>query len=1112
MTSDLAVRLSDDVLRSAFDPVTLNRGTGYWLGGHVIEMEINESEASVSGLVMGSSAHDYHTRVIVLDRPGGGSSLSTACTCPVQIECKHAAALLMSARSGSAYGVLARSTEGARQPPAWPWSRPAGWELALQSVAQRRPAGVPIGLQFEVVAPSQPATSSPYRAHSWRTAPQVRRIRLRPVVPGRSGNWVRSGVSWSQLRFANPMLGLNPAHHEALREIVTSYFAGRPYSYSTNDAVHLDDFGPGLWRLLDAAVESGVELLMVGPASTGVRLAGAASVAADLRRDRDGSLTVLRRLTVDDALVSEADDVDFVGSPAHGVAVRDAAGGLVLAGLSRRLDSGLAKAPERGDITIPPSDLDRFVTGYYPRLRAAVDVVSSDGSFEVPTVHPPRLRVTVSYQPAHHIELTWQVLYAVGDHVRCVALHELVPSADELERDVDAERRLVERLPLDDVTLPLRLGPPGLRRLVSPLVMRGMDSAEFVERALPVLSGMDDVEVVEQGERPDFRTAQGDPEIRFALSEPTTARAAPGPADWLDLDISVHVDGEQVPLGPLLTAMTAGDDSMLLDSGLRFPLRSEGLARLRQLVDEARALQEQERGPLRVSRYQAGWWQELQSLGVVDEQSREWAHSISSLLELDHIEAPGPPKGLTATLRPYQLEGFQWLQFLWSQRLGGILADDMGLGKTVQALALFCHVKEAGRLDHPVLVLAPASVVHNWASEAARFTPGLRVATLQESQGRSGRPVEEVAEQADVIVTSYALFRIDFAAYSALSWSMLLLDEAQFVKNHEGKTHQCVRRLAVPVRFAVTGTPLENNLMELWSLLSIVAPGLFPSPRRFAEFYRRPIERGTAPELLGMLRRRIRPLMRRRTKEEVAAELPPKQVQVLELELSSRHRRIYDTHLQRERQKILGLLEDFDKNRFTILKSLTLLRQLSLDPALVDSSYGAVRVAKVDVLTEQLHELAAEGHRALVFSQFTSFLGRVRQRLDVEGIDYCYLDGRTRRRAEVITAFKEGVAPVFLISLKAGGFGLNLTEADYCFLLDPWWNPAAEAQAIDRAHRIGQDRTVVVYRLVSADTIEGKVLELSARKAELFANVVDDGGLMSGPLSVADVRTLLEAQ
>jgi SNF2 family DNA or RNA helicase len=292
--------------------------------------------------------------------------------------------------------------------------------------------------------------------------------------------------------------------------------------------------------------------------------------------------------------------------------------------------------------------------------------------------------------------------------------------------------------------------------------------------------------------------------------------------------------------------------------------------------------------------------------------------------------------------------------------------------------------------------------------------------------------------------------------------------------------------------------------------MSITAPGLFSRADRFTEYYRTPIEKERDTDRLAQLRRRIRPLMLRRCKAEVVADLPDKQEQVLELELNPRHRKMYQTYLQRERQKVLGLLGDLQKNRFEIFRSLTLLRQAALDVSLVDPKHHTVASTKLDVLADQVASLVAEGHRALVFSQFTRFLGAARQRLEAAGVRCCYLDGSTRDRQSVIAEFKRGTAPVFLISLKAGGFGLNLTEADYCILLDPWWNPATEAQAVDRVHRIGQARNVMVYRLVSKDTIEEKVMALKARKAELFSSVLDGGEFASARLTATDIRGLLE--
>ncbi|MGH9044931.1 MAG: DEAD/DEAH box helicase, partial [Acidimicrobiales bacterium] len=374
---------------------------------------------------------------------------------------------------------------------------------------------------------------------------------------------------------------------------------------------------------------------------------------------------------------------------------------------------------------------------------------------------------------------------------------------------------------------------------------------------------------------------------------------------------------------------------------------------------------------------------------------------------------------------------------------------------------------------------------------------------------RRGVALDEMANEVDLVITSYALFRLDYDHYAGGEWAGLFLDEAQFAKNRTSKAYQLAKMLRAPFKVAMTGTPIENNLMELWSLLSITAPGLFANPDRFAEHYRTPIEKNGDATRLAQLRRRVRPLILRRTKDQVVRDLPQKQEQVLELELNPKHKRLYQTYLQRERRKVLGLLGDMQRNRFEIFRSLTLLRQASLDMSLVDPCHVKVPSTKLDALMEMLEDIVADGHRVLVFSQFTRFLGLARERIRHARIEHCYLDGRTRKRDDVISDFRTGTAPVFLISLKAGGFGLNLTEADYCIILDPWWNPAVEAQAVDRVHRIGQVKKVMVYRLVARDTLEQKVMALKAKKGALVTSVMDSGDFESGAMTAADIHELL---
>ena len=707
--------------------------------------------------------------------------------------------------------------------------------------------------------------------------------------------------------------------------------------------------------------------------------------------------------------------------------------------------------------------------------------------------------------PGPGIELAWGFTYPVGrDQVR-VPLHG---GADgPAVRDREAERELLDQVAPVLEALPGLVGEvDGETHLLPRTTLTGLATVRFAGDVQPVLENAGvDVQVV--GEPTEFRWTDSAPLIEVSATES-------GERDWFDLGVTVSVDGEQIPFHPLFVALARGDSHLVLDSGTWFSIERPELAQLRTLIEEARELQDRPTDDLRISAYQADLWDELTHLGVVQEQSARWDAAVKGLLEATPETDPRPvPPGLRAELRPYQLDGFRWLAFLRRHGLGGILADDMGLGKTVQALAMVLHAvdpPEGPGVDVPFLVVAPTSVVPNWVHEAERFAPGLRVVPIGQTERTSSATVAEQVAGAHLVVTSYSLFRLDAAAYQGLPWAGLLLDEAQFVKNHQGRTHLVARRLDAPFKLAITGTPLENSLMELWSLLSIVAPGLYPNPRRFASQYANPIAKGDS-ERLALLRRRTRPLMRRRTKEAVASELPPKVEQVLEVELNPKHRRVYQTHLQRERQKVLRLIDEPDRNRFAILRSITLLRRLSLDPALVDDTYAGVAASKVDVLLERLAEVIEEGHRALVFSQFTGFLATVRTRLDAEGISYSYLDGRTRDRAARLERFRSGDDPVFLISLKAGGVGLNLTEADYVFILDPWWNPAVEAQAVDRTHRIGQDRTVMVYRLVATGTIEEKVMQLKERKKELFTSVMDaDDGALAGALTGEDLAGLLE--
>lgn len=579
--------------------------------------------------------------------------------------------------------------------------------------------------------------------------------------------------------------------------------------------------------------------------------------------------------------------------------------------------------------------------------------------------------------------------------------------------------------------------------------------------------------------------------------------------DWLDLEIKVSIDGEEVDFRELFTALSRGDSLFVLPSGTYFTLDTPELLQLRGIIAEATELNEASPSQLRLSKYQISLWQQMAGLGMVTVRDHQWWQSLRSITDTDQAPRYAVPKGLQAQLRDYQESGYRWLRFLYEHQLGAVLADEMGLGKTLQTIALMQAAAESGQLEQPFLILAPTSVVSNWALELQRFAPGLRVSVQTETLRRSGEKLEALAAENDVIITSYALFRLEETQYQQIQWAGLILDEAQMIKNQSSRGYRAARALRTGFTLVITGTPMENSLLELWALTSLACPGLLGARERFISAFQVPIEKEHNAERLQVLRRRLRPFLLRRTKEAVASELPPKQEQVLTLTLHPEHRRLYDRRLQRERQKLLGLVDGTPSSRFEIFRSLTMLRQLSLDSELAGEEPTAS--VKLETLGSLVTEAVAGGHRVLVLSQFTRFLRKARNTCEQLGVSSAYLDGATRSRQDEISSFREGDRQAFFISLKAGGFGLNLVEADCVILLDPWWNPAAEAQAIDRAHRIGQTRSVMVYRLVAEDTVESKVLALQEAKAELFSRVLENDDDEQAPtaLSTADLQALL---
>ncbi len=466
----------------------------------------------------------------------------------------------------------------------------------------------------------------------------------------------------------------------------------------------------------------------------------------------------------------------------------------------------------------------------------------------------------------------------------------------------------------------------------------------------------------------------------------------------------------------------------------------------------------------------------------------------------DGVPDPVPPVGLNAELRHYQLAGYQWLRFLRDMDLHGILADDMGLGKTVQTLAVLSDT------PGPHLVIAPTSVIENWAREIERFAPGLSVSRYH----GAGRQFED----RDVTLTSYALLRLDKDLLAKRKWVYVVLDEAQAIKNPESLTARAARQLDARHRLALSGTPVENRLSELWSIFRFLMPGLLGAPAAFRERFEKPIENGDA-RARSNLRRRIRPYVLRRLKQQVATELPSLTEMVVRCEMGDEQRKVYEAVRLAMRNDVLALLDDrgVEGASLQVLEALLRMRQAACDPSLLPAELAAeAGSCKLDQLEELLTDIVCDGHKTLIFSQWTTLLDRVEPRLKSLGLNWVRLDGSTRDRQGVIDKFQDpNGPPVFLLSLKAGGFGLNLTAADYVVHLDPWWNPAVERQATDRAHRIGQNRPVVSCKLIATGTVEERILDLQEAKKALADAALGGDGAFLRTLSATDLRALFDA-
>ena len=737
-----------------------------------------------------------------------------------------------------------------------------------------------------------------------------------------------------------------------------------------------------------------------------------------------------------------------------------------------------------GDLVIPDEDLEAAVTSLLelpelPPLELPEEVYLSE---EAP-VPQPHLALEPEDAPEWmNPQLEARLSFGYGGLT--------VDAGDPRSAVVDwEEHRFVRRDLKTEQDKLVRLLELGLK----PVALKSGHSLELEPRDLPAVAEpllLEGWEVEAHG-------------ASIRSPSPPALRIESG-VDWFELSGQIDFDGDQIEFSEILAAISDGRRSVELGDGSKGLLPAawvENYGSLSQLAQDSN-----EEG-LRFLPSQALLVDALLALTPPVNVSKTFAELREKLSTFSSIKAKKEPRSFVGTLRNYQRIGLGWLCFLREFGLGGVLADDMGLGKTIQALAFLRTFRTASKTTKlPYLVVAPRSLVYNWIDEAARFTPDLKVL---EYAGRDRGDLRDDLETTDLVVTTYGTVRRDIGYLATVEFDTVILDEAQAIKNAASQTAKACRLLNGQNRLALTGTPIENHLGELGSIFEFLNPGLLgrlPALDVLAG--------GRAPSQreLALVAKGLRPFILRRRKEQVLPDLPEKTEQILQCTLNPRQQEIYDQLRATYRDSLLKQVEDkgVAGSTMQVLEALLRLRQVACHPGLIDEGWEDAGSAKLESLFEQVSEVLDEGHKCLVFSQFTSLLAYVRRHLEEQGVPYAYLDGQTRNRGEVVEHFQtDPDCNIFLISLKAGGVGLNLTAAGYVFLLDPWWNPAVEAQAIDRTHRIGQTQPVFAYRLIARDTVEEKMLELQRSKRKIADAILEGGGSSLRDLTADDLRLLL---
>ena len=1079
--------LDDVVLERWFDQTTAKRGRGYFREGRVETLDmvyLSDDSIEMYATVKGSGRNRYQTEVSVARWADGRLFFHSTCDCPVGLGCKHAAAVLLEAQlEEKSSGNPGNSQEIEQQ-------RFDYWLESFRGAATPYGTGDK-GLLVYTLQPSR------YRADLdfcvWKT---------RRLKKGGYGRPAQYGA-WSTCELDNRP----PAHLQADDVPVLAWLR----SLSGNSPVYSPSVrGRSGAGVLEAALATG-RLFFGEVGDTPLRLGPSRDLTVDWQADEQGRFALKPKLV----------DGRQHALPTEPPYYLDAAAGLV-----GRLNTPLTGA-QIGVLLASPPVRPEVIQQKFPVLEPVLKRLSLGLPGEQDTPEVIRAK-PVPGLVLHSTELdSGEVVHSVWPYF---LYDDVVLSAVEMDDSLTIERDGKTVIVMRDDAAEELAHETWMHDFV-PVVFQSLEGPfeSFSERRSKYESIADNwVPEFEEDwpkiivERLPAMQADG-----WQITFSDDFKLLPQEADdwynqiesaeedgWFDIDAGIELNGRQVSLVPLLHQLLAdwqpGKD---LPEELLLPLEDCVLKvpsqRLQPLLETLYALYD------RISDDEGIRLPRLESAMLLGTSSMQWqgGERLQSLgkqlADFDGLPRVAVPDGLQAELRSYQQTGLDWLQFLRSAELGGVLADDMGLGKTLQTLAHLLAEKQAGRLQQPALVVCPTSLIHNWQSESARFTPALTVLRLHGPKRK--KDFARIAEH-DVVITSYPLLQRDADLHIEQPYAIAVFDEAQNLKNPRVGASRVARKLKVGQRIALTGTPMENHLGELWSLFDLLLPGYLGNASEFGKHFRKPIERGDSPERQQALSRRVRPFLLRRSKEQVAPELPEKTEMLRSVELSPAQRDLYETIRASMDSKIKQLMSDkgVARSQIEILEALLRLRQVCCHPQLLNDGHDALASAKLDYLLEMLDELLEEGRTIIIFSQFTSMLSLIEAALQKRSLDYALLTGQTRDRKAAVERFQSGKVALFLISLKAGGVGLNLTAADCVIHFDPWWNPAVERQATDRAWRIGQDKPVFVYRLICEGTVEERMQALQARKAQLADSIYDGKETFATALTADDVQVLLQ--